>query len=251
MTCESRDDVTTRPRSAAAAPTPTAPCVPRTIAELPFFAAGRFPKPDLIGQCRGDGVDVHRAAAISLPRVRDISLGLSTLWAWRRGDRVAILAESRPEWLLADLAILAAGAVIAPIYPTLSVEQIAFILRDSGASIAVVSSRAQLDKLLVDCGRVAVGCARSSSSIDAVDRRRTATCACVSLADGGRAWAPAILRAAGAWRASSTTRRRRVRPDDLATIIYTSGTTGRAQGRDAHARQPRREPRRRASTCST
>ena len=59
--------------------------------------------------------------------------------AWRRlgmapGDRVAILSESRPEWLLADFAILASGAVTVPIYPTLSAEQVAFILRDSEAS---------------------------------------------------------------------------------------------------------------------
>ncbi|HWB30528.1 MAG TPA: AMP-binding protein, partial [Vicinamibacterales bacterium] len=118
----------------------------RTIAELPFLSGGRFPRPDLIGQCRGNAVEYISGRDL-VPRIRDLSLGLGAL-GMARGDRVAILAESRPEWLFADLAILTAGAVTTPIYPTLSVEQIAFILRDSGATIAIVSTAEQLEKLL-------------------------------------------------------------------------------------------------------
>ena len=55
-----------------------------------------------------------------------------------------LLAESRPDWLLADFAILTGGAATVPVYPTLSPEQVAFIVRDSGASIAVVSTAVQL-----------------------------------------------------------------------------------------------------------
>ena len=112
--------------------------IPRTVAELPFFAAGRFPKPDLIGQCRGDQI-VHIGGREFLDYVRDVSLGLSGL-GMARGDRVAILSESRPEWLVADFAILAAGAVTTPIYTTLSADQVGFIVRDSRATLAVVSS---------------------------------------------------------------------------------------------------------------
>ena len=134
------DDMTDTTSAVAAADAdgPDIPSRPRTIAELPFFASGRFPKPDLMGQCRDGGV-VYTSGRDLLPRVRDISLGLSSL-GMTAGDRVAILAESRPEWLLADLAVLAAGAVTAPIYPTLSADQVAFILGDCEASMAVVSS---------------------------------------------------------------------------------------------------------------
>ena len=66
----------------------------------------------------------------------------------RAGDRVALLSESRPEWLVADFAILTAGAVTVPIYPTLSAEQVGFILRDSGASLAIVSNATQLAKVI-------------------------------------------------------------------------------------------------------
>ena len=63
------------------------------------------------------------------------------------GDRVAIVAESRPEWIMCDLAILAAGAVTVPIYPTLSAAQARYILQDSGARLAIVSTRAAARKL--------------------------------------------------------------------------------------------------------
>ena len=65
-----------------------------------------------------------------------------------RGDRIAIISESRPEWLFADLAILSAGAVTTPLYPTLATNQVGAMLRDSGASIVIVSSPALLDRVL-------------------------------------------------------------------------------------------------------
>jgi acyl-CoA synthetase (AMP-forming)/AMP-acid ligase II len=64
-----------------------------------------------------------------------------------RGDRVAILGENRPEWTIADFAILLRGAVTVPIYPTLTASQISYMLRHSGATIAFVSTSEQLDKL--------------------------------------------------------------------------------------------------------
>ena len=76
-----------------------------------------------------------------------MSLGLASL-GMVNGDRVALLSESRPEWLFADFAILTTGAVTVPVYPTLSARQIGTILRDSGARIAIVSTAAQVEKLL-------------------------------------------------------------------------------------------------------
>ena len=79
-------------------------------------------------------------------RIRDLSLGLGALGVGP-GDRVAIVSESRPEWIMCDMAILAAGAVTVPIYPTLSAAQARYILQDSAARLAIVSTRLQLDKL--------------------------------------------------------------------------------------------------------
>src|SRR5271170_3852944 len=68
-------------------------------------------------------------------------------WGVRRGDRVAILSENRPEWSTADFAILLLGAVTVPIYSTLTAEQTAYTLRDSGATAVFVSSELQLRKI--------------------------------------------------------------------------------------------------------
>src|SRR6187399_277559 len=116
----------------------------KTIADLPFHIMGRFPKPLALGRCRGDEV-IGLSSKEMLERIRDLSLGLRSLGV-STGDRVAIVAESRSEWLLCDLAILAAGAVTVPIYPTLSATQARYILQDSGARLAIVSTRLQLEK---------------------------------------------------------------------------------------------------------
>jgi long-chain acyl-CoA synthetase len=196
----------------------------RTIAELPFLSAGRFPKPDLLGQCQGDAIEYISGRDL-VPRIRDLSLGLATL-GMTRGTPVAILSESRPEWLLADLAILAAGAVTTPIYPTLSVDQIAFILRDSGATLALVSSAAQLEKLLAalpDAPALATAVVMDAVPLPPAPIRL------VPLADVAAAGHRRILDGWGVAREFHDTAKA-VRPDDLATIIYTSGTTGEPKG---------------------
>src|SRR5450755_3389525 len=68
-------------------------------------------------------------------------------WGIRKGDRVAILSENRPEWTIADFACLLLGAVVVPIYTTLTGEQTAYMLRDSGARAVFVSTAKLLEKI--------------------------------------------------------------------------------------------------------
>src|SRR5271168_2882611 len=68
-------------------------------------------------------------------------------WGITKGDRIALLAENRWEWPVVDFAALTMGAVDVPIYPTLTPQQIADLLIDSGARVAVVSSEAQYQKI--------------------------------------------------------------------------------------------------------
>jgi long-chain acyl-CoA synthetase len=110
--------------------------IPPTLAQLPFFVSGRFPRPDLLGRCEADRI-VYTSGREFFERVRELGLGLQSL-GMAHGDRVVLLAESRPDWLLADFAILTGGGVTVPVYPTLSPDQVAFITRDSAAAIAVV-----------------------------------------------------------------------------------------------------------------
>jgi len=196
----------------------------RTIAELPFLSGGRFPKPDSIGQCRGDTVEYISGREL-VPRTRDISLGLGAI-GMAPGDRIAILSESRPEWVFTDLAILTAGAISTPVYPTLSVEQIAFILRDSGASIVVVSSAVQLEKLLA-----ALASAPAVQTIVVIDSipLPASPVPILSLADVVARGHQRIRDGWGVAREYERTAKA-VRPEDLATIIYTSGTTAEPKG---------------------
>src|SRR5579884_4094250 len=68
-------------------------------------------------------------------------------WGINKGDRVAILSENRPEWTVADFACLLIGAVVVPIYATLTDDQAAHILRDAGVRAIFVSSEQQFSTI--------------------------------------------------------------------------------------------------------
>lgn len=195
----------------------------QTIADLPFHLMGRFQKPLMIGRSKGGTIEGISSKEV-FERVRDLSLGLTALGV-SRGDRVALVSESRPEWLLTDLAVLTGGAVTVPIYPTLSAAQARYILQDCGARIAVVSNQSQLEK------------------IQDVRHQLPALEAIVVMDSAGAATSPSVLtldavaerghaRMVGEWGAAREFRdaTRAIRPEDLATIIYTSGTTGEPKG---------------------
>jgi len=206
-----------------AEPTSEPPPELRTIADLPFHVLGRHPMALLVGRCRDAGI-VGQSTREWFDDLRDLSLGLEAAGIVA-GDRVAILSESRPEWLTTDLAILAGGAVTVPVFPTLSSAQARYLLRDSGARLAFVSNASQLEKVqsirhdlpaleaVVVYDADAVGSSPSVVSFEAVKGRGHA-------------------RMLGEWGTGRAfrDRARAVAPSDPATIIYTSGTTGEPKG---------------------
>jgi long-chain acyl-CoA synthetase len=194
----------------------------KTIAELPFHMMGRLPKPLTLGRCRGDAVDGLSGKEV-FERVRDLSLGFGAL-GMSSGDRVAILAESRPEWVMCDLAVLAAGGVTVPIYPTLPASQVRYILHDSGARLAVVSTADQLGKL--QDVRHLLPALEAVVVMDAAAAHSASVLALHDVELRGHS------RMTGEWGAGREFREaaRRISPGDLATIIYTSGTTGEPKG---------------------
>jgi long-chain acyl-CoA synthetase len=191
---------------------------PRTLCDI-FLAAAACGKPDLL-LAKSAGQWRPIAAADFGFTVKALSLGLNALGV-QPGERVAILSENRPEWAMADYATLCAGAVSVPIYPTLPANQIAPLLRDSGARAIFVSSLEQLGKVMTikrECPGV-----EYVLSIDANPPREPGYLTFAQVVDKGRAsleMSPAVFEQ----------RARRVQPDDLATIIYTSGTTGEPKG---------------------
>ena len=150
-------------------------------------------------------------------RVRSVAEAFIS-WGVEKGDRIAILSENRWEWAVTDFAALAVGAVDVPIYPTLTAEQTALLLADSGSRIAVVSTRAQYEK---------VAQTRTQTGIEHIimmDEEGTAAAVLFS----------SLIRDADARKvardADFDRRAYDVRPEDLATLIYTSGTTGEPKG---------------------
>src|SRR5881392_2949983 len=118
---------------------------PGTLNQLFFDAVTKFDRPDALQVKIGGNYKPisHREVA---ERVRHAARGLSSLGV-RREDRVAILSENRPEWAIADFACLTGGMTDVPIYPTLPADQIAYILKDAGATAIFVSNKAQAEKI--------------------------------------------------------------------------------------------------------
>ena len=136
-------------------------------------------------------------------------------WGLEKGDRLAILSENRPEWTIADFAALLLGLVVVPIYTTLTAQQTAYILSDSGAKVVVVSTAQQLEKVL------------SIKDQTVLER--------VLIMDGlntPQAEPLQRLMCEGSFHRDTEVdfRAHAISADDLASIVYTSGTTGVAKG---------------------
>lgn len=152
-------------------------------------------------------------------RVRALASALSA-WGIGDGDRVALLSENRWEWVVTDFSVLALGAVDVPLYPTLTAQQAATILADSGAWIIVVSTAAQYEK---------VAAIRSQTKIEKIIVMDKMPDSAQAVRFGSLMPAEDDSKASG--RDTDFDRRAYdVHPDDLATIIYTSGTTGEPKG---------------------
>ena len=144
-------------------------------------------------------------------------------WGIRRGDRIAILAENRPEWPIADIATLLLGAVTVPLYTTLTADQTAFVLNDSGCRAIFVSSAQHLRKILSIASQTRIERIIVMDSLEFTGDLAPHASKCIAMGQ--------ITRNGPAGLSSDLeTQARSVAPDDLATIVYTSGTTGASKG---------------------
>ena len=138
-------------------------------------------------------------------------------WGVTKGDRLAILSENRFEWAVTDFASLLSGVVVVPIYSTLTAQQTAYILCDSGARAAFVSTREQLEKVLSIKDQTAVEKVVVMDPLECPDADAVPMQQLMCEGQGGRDL-------------DLETSARAIIPDDLASIIYTSGTTGTSKG---------------------
>lgn len=129
-------------------------------------------------------------------------------------DKVAILCKNRPEWLMLDLAVQRIGAVLTPIYPTISVNDLEFVLKDAAVKIAFVNDEELFHKVMSIKDRVP--CLKYIYTFEHV-------------ANAGH-WKELLAMSDEATIASVPAIADKIKNGDLATIIYTSGTTGTPKG---------------------
>jgi long-chain acyl-CoA synthetase len=193
---------------------------PRTLNEL-FATAVRRRASEIVMRFKRGKQWIEITGAELDERVRNVALGLHALGV-KAGERVALLAESSPEWSLTDYAILATGAVNVPIYPTQAVDQVEFILRNSGARVLFVSTNRQLKRV--------------AAALAALKKERPR----LILFEAPNEGVKDVLALSELEKLGAEERTRnpklyeelvaRAKPEELATIIYTSGTTGDPKG---------------------
>jgi long-chain acyl-CoA synthetase len=192
---------------------------PTTLVEVFEYVVRAHNRPDTINY-KSDGRWLPISSDEMLARSRHIANGFYSLGI-RRGDRVAILSESRPEWTLTDAGCMFATAIDVPIYPTLTPQQVRYILKDSGARVLVLANEEkflQIREILSECPAVEQIVIFDKSSADDANGISLA-----QLEQRGRELEKLqpnlVLHDA-----------HEIEPGDLATIIYTSGTTGEPKG---------------------
>ncbi len=188
-----------------------------TLNELLLESFRRFEKPDLLWHKQG-GEWKKIATRTFVARVVTLAESLQKL-GLRKGDRVGLISENRPEWHVADLACLGLGLINVPLYPAESVERLRYILGHSGARLCFLSGPEQFEKVraawpelpalekVVAFRGSGPGDSRVLAWSDLVRDETT---------DGARAEFERAACAQG--------------PDDVCTLIYTSGTTGQPKG---------------------
>jgi long-chain acyl-CoA synthetase len=181
----------------------------QTLNDIFFSIAGRK-QPDLMLRNTAEGwAPISSDEFVS--KVKGVATALRS-WGISRGDRVAILSENRHEWVVSDFACLLLGAAVVPIYTSLTAEQTAYLLRDSGARAIFVSNEKHLEKVLS---------VRESTAVEKIVLMD-------DIADERAAPMSELMQSPGDPRFDSISHS--VQPDDLATVIYTSGTTGVPKG---------------------
>ena len=188
-----------------------------TISQLFLNTVRTYAKPDLLlSKVRGRYEPLSSEEVET--SVRRLTLGLVSLGC-KTGDKVVLLAENGPWWIMADFANLCLGAATVPIYPTLVSEQIKYIIRDSEAMVVMCSSPELWAKIAAVRGDLT----KVRHFIVFYDEAPPGTLALNDVLARGRA---EDERDPGLFERRALA----VKSGDLASLIYTSGTTGLPKG---------------------
>lgn len=192
---------------------------PQRLFDVIAYQLSNYPKADMLA-----GKENGEWRKYSTKEVADIALRFSSgllKLGIRAGikhneekDKIAIISPNRPEWLLTDLAVQQLGAVLTPIYPTISEHELAYVLNDAEARILFVSDKDLLDK--VTALRDQFPTIREIFTFNKIE--------------GARHWMEILDMADEADFAQIEEGKKNISPEELVTIIYTSGTTGTPKG---------------------
>lgn len=176
-------------------------------------------RPILKHKVDGKYVDIKYSELRQLSH--DFAAGLMQLGV-KKEERVALISENRPEWVVSDIAIHTLGGVDVPIYPTLTAKQIEFIFNDAGIRFAIVSNQFQLNKvkkIFNDVKTLEKVIVLTDKNVEFDERILSYTAVCKS----GNQF---LKKNPDYFKKNKI----QVSPKDLLTIIYTSGTTGNPKG---------------------
>lgn len=188
-----------------------------TIAQLFLNTINSYPKDDLV-LYKEEGHYLPISTEEFGNRVKHFSLGLKEL-GLEAGDKLIILSENRPEWIIADLANLCLGGITVPIYTSLVPEQIKYIIDNSDAKIVIYSTSELWQKIEA----VKDELEKVSHYITFSAKAPKGVLTSAQIMERGRTIAqesPDLFQRIAL----------KVKPGDLASIIYTSGTTGPPKG---------------------
>lgn len=179
----------------------------------------KFPKKDMLvakenGQWRPYSTEEVKQTSLKL------AAGLLTLgvsgndMTTENRDKIAIISNNRPEWLITDMAVQQSGAILVPIYPTTNPLEIEFIFNDAAVKYVFVSSEELLQKL--QGIRAKIPTVKDIFTFNPID--------------DAKHWSEVLDKSTDAGLAEIEAIKGKIQKDDLATIIYTSGTTGTPKG---------------------
>lgn len=179
----------------------------------------KFPKDDMMAAKINGAWKTYSTADVK-ERVTSLCAGLLQLGVCGNDmtdegtDKIAIIANNRPEWLITDLAVQQTGAVLVPLYPTTGIQEIQFILNDAQVKYIFVSSKELFDKIAAL--KPQVPCLKEIYTFDVVD--------------GAKHWTELTNVTGNAAAQLVQQHSAAITAQNLATIIYTSGTTGTPKG---------------------
>jgi len=188
-----------------------------TLSQMFLNTLKVYPRPDFM-LYKKDGRYVPISTADFGRQVRQFCLGLREL-GLAKGEKIILLSENRPEWVMCDMANLCLGAITVPVYTTLVPEQIKYIINDSDARAVVVSNDEQWQK--VEAVKSSLAQVRNFITLsDAAPPGVLAFRDVMAMGEKLDSREPALFESLAL----------AVKPEDQATLIYTSGTTGLPKG---------------------